>query len=317
MNRDELRKAVAEAASTAGELARGEKRSAYAELITELLQPHHITFDVFSAFMPVEQFKPGDFFTRKIRKGRYRARAMVPGASHLTDATVYQNQFTYIFDRLIAGTSMNLWEVRNGELGTLETIKSEVQKDLIDECAARVFNVLSTVWNSTNTPLNYTNASSTGLTATALDASIENLIEKAGNVTAIVGARRALYPLYTFAGYKDVLLADGSTRKAPFMQDVLLERFRTGRIAKYNGIPVIEIPQILDNRLPIINRKLVSDDKVLLIGEDAGKIALMGDVETQEYTDMSKQPADYQFHCWQAWGVLVDRPEYLGVIKVA
>lgn len=317
MNRDELRRAVAEAAKTAGIVAPGEKRSAYAELITELLQPRHITFDVFSQFMPVETFKPGDFFTRKIRKGRYRARSMVPGASHLTDATVYANQFTYLFDRLIAGASMNLWEIRGGELGSLETIKSEVQKDLVDECVSRVFNILTTVWNSTNTPLNYTNAASTGLTATALDAAIENLIEKAGNVKAIVGARRALYPLYTFAGYKDVLLADGSTRKAPFMQDVLLERFRTGRISNYNGIPVIEIPQILENRLPIINRKLVRDDVVLLVGEDAGKIALMGEVETQEYTDMSKQPADYQFHAWQSWGILVDRPEYLGVIKVA
>lgn len=53
---------------------------------------------------------------------------------------------------------MNLWEIRGGELGSLETIKSEVQKDLVDECVSRVFNILTTVWNSTNTPLNYTNA---------------------------------------------------------------------------------------------------------------------------------------------------------------
>lgn len=311
--REELQKAVAEIASTAGEPG----KKAYAQLITELLQPNHITFDVFSAFLPVERYKPGDYVTRKVRKGRFRSRTMVMGASHLTDAMVYNNQFTYLFDQLIAGTSMNINEVRNGELGTLDEIKSEVKADLIDECVSKVWNVLTTVWNSTNTPLNYQDASSTGLTSTGLDYSLENLIEKAGNVNAIVGSRRALLPLYSFAGYKDVLLADNTTRKALWLGDVLMERFDTGRVSKYNGIPVIEIPQILENRLPIFNRKLVRDNIVMLMGQNAGRIALFGDPQEQEFTDYSKQPADYTYHTWQQWGILVDRPEYMGIIKVS
>lgn len=313
MNRDELQKAVAEVAASAG-TGNGK---AYAELITQLLQPRHITFDVFSQFMRVSERKPGDYFARKIRKGRFRARQMVPGASHLTDAIIYNAQFQYVFDRLIAGMSMNVMEIRRGELGTLEEIQKEVRNDLIDEAVSKVFNLLTTVWSATNTPSNYIDASSTALTATATNTAMENTIEKAGNVKAIVGTRRALLPLYSFAGYKEITPAGANTNGVMPLTDVLMERFNTGSVKSYNGAKVVELPQILDNRLPIINRKLVRDDVVLVVGEEAGEIVLFGSPEEQEFTDMSKQPADYTYHTWQEWGILLDRPEYLTVIKVA
>lgn len=315
MNRDELKLAVAERAKTAGSIQGG--RSAYAELIEELLQPRHITFDIFNQFMSVENYNPGDRVTRKVRKGRYRARTMVPGAQHLTDATIYQNQFTYMFSRLIAGTSLSLWEIQRGELGTLEQIQSEVRADLVDNAVAKVFNVLTTAWNSTNTPLNYVNAISTGLTQTALDTAMENLLEKAGNIRAIVGTRRALLPLYSFAAYREVAPTSPNTNGILKMEDILLERFRTGRVSSYNGVNVIEMPQILENRLPLINQKLVRDDVVLLVAENAGKIAMFGPAQSQEYTDMTKQPADYVYHTWQEWGIFIDRPEYLTVIEIS
>lgn len=316
MNREELTKAVAECAKTAGSIPGG--KSAYAELVTSLVEPRHITFEVFKLFMKTVNRNPGDYTARKIRKGRFRARTMVPGAQHLTDAVIYNSQFAYQFDRLIAGASMNLMEIQNGELGTLENIKSEVQKDLIDESVSRVFNLLTTVWNSTNTPSNYVNAISTGLTATVLDTAVENLIEKAGNVSAIVGTRRALYNLYSFAGYREVAPTGANTNGIMPIDNVLLERFNTGRVSTYNGIQLVEIPQILENRLPTINRKLVRDDVVLLLGGDTvGEIVLFGNPQTQEHMDMTKQPADWVYHTWQEWGILVDRPEYMSVIEVA
>lgn len=239
------------------------------------------------------------------------------GAQHLTDQLIYNAQFNYLFDRLICGFSDNIMNVRSGELGTLEEIKRELRADLIDEVASKTFNLLTTVWNSTNTPSNYINATSTGLTQTNLETAIENLIEKAGNVNAIVGTRRALTPLYTFAGYREVAGTGSNTNGIMKIDEVLFERFRTGRVSTYNGITVIEVPQILENRLPLINRKLVRDDVVLLIGEDAGNIVLMGDPEEQEHLDTTKQPADYQVHVWQQYGLLVDRPEYMSVIEVS
>lgn len=313
MNREDLQKAVSEVAITAG-TGNGK---AYAELITQLLQPRHITFDIFSEFLRVTERKPGDYFARKIRKGKFRARQMVPGASHLTDAIIYNSQFQYIFDRLIAGMSMNVMEIRNGELGTLEEIQKEVRNDLIDECVSKCFNLLTTVWSATNTPSNFIDATSTGLTASATNTAMENTIEKAGNVKAIVGTRRALLPLYSFAGYKEITATSPNVNGVMPLNDVLMERFNTGSVKSYNGARVVELPQILENRLPLINRKLVRDDIVLVVGEDAGEIVLFGQPQEQEWTDGTKQPADYTYHTWQEWGILLDRPEYLTVIDVA
>lgn len=239
------------------------------------------------------------------------------GSQHLTDATVYNHQFTYMFDSLIAGTSMNMLEVQRGELGTIDEIKRNVRADLVDETVSRVFNLLTTVWSASNTPSNYIDASSTGLTSTVLDTAMENTIEKVGNVRGIVGTRKALLPLYTFAGFKDVLLADGSTRQALPLDEVLLERWRTGRVSSYNGAPVIDMPQIIANSLPTINRKLIRDDIVMVIGDDAGEIVSYGAPVDQEHVDTSKQPPDWQYHTWQSWGILVDRPEAITLIKVS
>jgi hypothetical protein len=311
---NELQKRVAEVAKHAGS-ANG--KTAFSELITELVQPRHLSYELLRSFMPVVERKPGDYFARKIRKGRFRARTMVPGAQHLTDAMIYNAQFAYVTDRLIAGTSMNIMEVRNGELGTVDQIKDEVRKDLTDEIISKVFNLLTTVWNATNTPLNYVNATGTGLTATVLDAAIENLIEKAGNVNAIIGTRRAVYNLFNFAGYREVTPTGANTNGIMPLQEILMERFNTGTVSMYNGTPVIIMPQILDNRLPTINRKLVRDDTVLLLGDTPGEIVLFGDPEDQEHLDTTKQPADWIYHTWQQYGLLVDRPEYMTVIEVA
>lgn len=74
LSRDELKKVYAERAATIGTST----RSAYAETIVELVNPNHVSLDVFSAFMPVEQLNPGDNITRRVRKGKYKVRSMVP-----------------------------------------------------------------------------------------------------------------------------------------------------------------------------------------------------------------------------------------------
>lgn len=66
----ELKKVYAEKAETIGKSA----RSAYAETILELVNPNHLSLDVFSAFMPVEQLNPGDNLQRRVRKGKYKVR---------------------------------------------------------------------------------------------------------------------------------------------------------------------------------------------------------------------------------------------------
>lgn len=324
--RPELKKAIAEAAALAGMSNGG--RSAFADLVMEIIEPNHLSLDLFSTFMPTKQMNPGDEIGKRVRRGRYPIRTMVPGAKHLHDVLSFQTQQTFMFDRLIAGTSHNVWEIRSGEVGTVDQFKNELRADLFDELVSRVFNLLITVWNSTDTPNNFVDATSTGLTATALDAMIETLLDYTGTIKAIVGSRQALLPLYTFAQYREFALAGTGTDRLGVPTDHFSEFTNSKRVSSYYGIPVVELPQVYRNRLGFnganantglrdATNRMIDTSRVLVIGEDAGSVALMGGTEYQDYTDASFQPANYVLHCWQAYGMIVDDAERIGVIKIA
>ena len=66
-----------EVAKTAGD-ANGVRKTAYADLVMEVIQPNHLSLDLFSAFMPTVQKNPGDQIGRRVRRGRYPIRTMVP-----------------------------------------------------------------------------------------------------------------------------------------------------------------------------------------------------------------------------------------------
>jgi hypothetical protein len=310
ITQDELKRAIAEAAQSAGTSANG--RSALAEIIVRSAEPNHLALSLFSAFMQVRSLNPGDNFMYTVRRGRYPVRQMVPGTVHMTDAVYSADKTAFVFDRLIAGTSHNLWEVQSGDIGTVESMRNALQADVIDAIVARVFTALTTVWNATDTPTNYTDASGTGATTTILDSMIENVLDRAGSVRAIIGTRRALYPLYddmTFA----TLTSGANVSLIP--TDQFQQFYQNNRVADYKGITVVELGQVYANDLPDIRRPLLPTDKIIVVGDDAGMIATMGGFEYQDMTDLRKQPAEYVLHGWQAYGMIVDQVDKIGVIR--
>lgn len=328
MNKEQLKQAVAERAMNAGIHLPGKLYSAYADLVMEVIEPNHLSLDLFNAFLPTRQMNPGDQIGKRAIRGRYPIRTMVPGSKHLHDQLSFQEQLVYVFDRLIAGVSWNLWEIQSGEVGTTEKFAADLRADLFDALVSRVFSLLTTVWNSTDTPLNFTDASSTGLTAAALDAMIENVLAYAGSVRAIVGTRTALSPLYTFSLFREFVLTGTGTDRGFGITDAFNEFTRTNRVTSYKGIPVVELPQVYRNRIMLnganqnINlrdatQRMIDTTKVLVVGDDAGEVALMGGFETQDYTDFTTQPANYVLHGWQAYGLIITDAQRLGVIKVA
>jgi hypothetical protein len=312
MNREELKIAIAEIAGQAGMSPNG--RSAMAETIVRVSEPQRLSLEIFNLFMPVTSMQPGDNIMRTVRKGRYPVRQMVPNTMHLTDATWFQDKTQFMFDRLIAGTSCDLWTLNSGDIGTVEQMRTDLRADVIDSIVAKVFNLLTTVWNATDTPSNYTDASSGGITSTILDAMIENVMERAGSVRAIVGQRRALLPVYSFATSVPVVVVAGQSGTA-IPTPSFDEFYRSNKVSLYKGIPMVELNQVFANDLPDVNRKLIRTDVVLVVGDQAGEIATMGGFEYQDFTDMRRQPPSYQLHGWQAYGMLVTDPERIGVIK--
>ena len=307
-----LKTAIAEYAKEAGNSPSG--KSAMAEIIVKMTEPQHLALEIFRQFMPVRSLNPGDSLMHKVKRGRYPVRSMVPGTSHLMDAVYQGDKVAFLFDSLIAGTNANLWEIRSGDIGTVQEMRANLRKDVIDGIVSKVFNLLTTVWNTTDTPSNYIDASSTGITQVQLDAMIENILEKNGSVRAIFGQRRALLPIYDFAGYKGVEITAGATGTVmPLPQ--LEEYYRTNRVTSYKNIALVELDQIFASDLPDVNRKLIPTDKVLVIGADAGQIVTFGGFEYQDYTDFRTQPANYVLHGWQQYGMIVDDVEAIGVIK--
>lgn len=321
MNEEELKKAVAEKAKTVRD---NSGRSAMAALITDIVQPNHLSFDIFSAFMRTTTFKAGDAKVHRVRRGRYPVRTMVPGSKHLHDVTSYAEKQTFVFDRLITGTSANLWEIESGEVGTVQMMRDELRADLFDALVSKVFTLLSTVWTTVNAGAHFVDASGTGVTQTVLDTMIETVLDTAPNVKAIVGSRKALLPIYKFAQYREfVLSGTGNNPDRAMFPTALFDEFtRTGKVSTYLGIPLIELPQVYSMRLPnysndgaTLRDKLIPTDKILVIGEDVGEIGLEGGMVYQDYTDLTTQPANYVVHGWQGYGMIIDNVEGIGVIK--
>jgi hypothetical protein len=313
MQDKELMKALAEQAKTAGQSPTG--KSAFAETIINMVEPNHLSLDLFSTFMPTRQANLGDTIIRRVRRGRYGIQTMVPGTNHLvSQPTDVQDYHTYVFDRLIGGVRESVWNLRAGDLTTIDRMRQQLQFDLTDNLIAKVFALLGSVWNSVDTPSNY--ATTTNLTYPILDTMIENLLLSAGSVKAIIGTRSALRNIYDFAGWREWQYMSGSSEIAYPVTPKLLEYLTTNRVSSYKGIPLIELPQVFTNQLPDFREKLIPDNQIILVGQNAGEILMYGNVEYQDYTDMTIQPADYILNAWMSYGMVVDMPENIGVIKL-
>ena len=245
------------------------------------------------------------------------------GSKHLTDQTSFVDKYTFVFDRLIAGTSHSLWEVNSGEVGSVAQMRNDLRADIFDNLVSKVFNLLTTTWNESDTPNNYEDLAGP-LTQTPLDTMIESMLDNGQNVRAIMGTRKALRPMYTFGQFREFELNGSNTDAVAFPIESAFNEFtNTRKVTRYTGIPVIELPQVTRNLLPanaysgnLRADRLIPDDKVLIIADNPGIIALYGATEFQDYTDPSTQPPNYVLHCWQAYGMMVDDPEGIGVLKL-
>jgi hypothetical protein len=148
---------------------------------------------------------------------------------------------------------------------------------------------------------------------------VEQVLLKAGNVRAIIGTRAVLMPIYKFNGiFEHKTLADSTTSDPnAFAVNSILEQWkRTGRLTDFRGIPLIELPQIYKRTADGYNTPLLPADQIQVIGDNAGEIILYGGVSTQEYTDDKTEPPEFAMSMWRGFGMVVDQPENIGIIKI-
>lgn len=296
-----------------------EGQKAFSALIYEIVTPNRLSLDVFNTFLPTRQLQVGDVLVKKLNTyGGIRARTMVPGTNHLADQMTFPKEtYTYQIDYLIAKVRYSLWELQRAELWSIDDMRKEMASALIDELVVRIFALISSLWTAANTPSNY--LSTSALTETALETMIEQILYKAGDVRAIIGTRAALLPIYKFNGiFEHKVLADGTTSNPnAFAVPAILEQWkRTGRLTDFRGIPLVELPQIFKHTADGYYTALLPANEIHVIGADAGEIILYGDVTTQEYTDDKTEPPEFAMSMWRGFGMVVDAPESIGIIKI-
>jgi len=284
------------------------KREALAQLIIEYVQPNHLTNDFVSLLLNTRALNPGDALVKKVRKG-IKVRTLVPGSIHLKSEITVHDRINYILDGADVGVTYNEWELDSGELGTVESIRTEMGAKLRDYYLGKVFTALASVWSAGNTPSNFT-AVGGPLTATALENAIDNINQTTSGVKAVIGTRAALTPVTKFGAFWD----DGGSNVAE-VPDNIREIMATGFLGKYYGARLIALDQVYDN--PMDYNALLPNDIVIVVGESVGEFITYGDVREKQWSDMRPTPPQWYLEIYQQFGMIIDRADGIHVLKLS
>src|SRR5260221_11123346 len=187
-------------------------KKAFAEIITEYVNPVYLTLDLASTFMGTRAMNFGEMLVRRF-KGKYHVRQIVPGQITLGEQiTVKDSALSINLDMLSAGASYNTLELEHGGPAYRpETVRSDVQAALSEKILMRSWNALANIWTTGNaSALTITGSSNSNfldaagpLTSTVLDAAIDHVNFWCENgVKTIIGTEAALVQLTTFGQYR-------------------------------------------------------------------------------------------------------------------
>jgi len=302
---------------------------AFAEVITEYVDPVYMTLDLASAFMPTTEFDITQM-PRRVFKGKYHVRQIVPGQITLSEQiTVRDQTVSYNIDILSAKAGYNTLELAHGGPAyNPETVRSDVQKALSEKILMRGWNALANIWTSANASAltipgaansNYLDAASGPLTSALLDAAIDHTNYWSGGVRSIIGTEVALAPLTTFGQYR---LISGTntdnyvTLNAPAGTFQNVSPYGSGSkgVESYRGVSnIIRVPQIFDETV-FPKRPLIPNDYVLVVGEDIGRFITYGGPQFKEYIDNEPTPPYWTYETYVQFGMMIWNA--MGITKI-
>jgi hypothetical protein len=281
-----------------------DKRDAFAQILVEFLEPSHLTTEVLSLLLDTRSLEAGDVLVKKVRKG-IEVRTLVPGAVHLASEITISDRINFILDGADVKVTYNEWELERGEIGTVESISEEMRAKLRDYFVNKVFTALTTIWNASNTPDNYTSVGGS-VSASALENAINRINQTTPGAKLIVGAREAVTPVTKFAAF----WSDGTN--VGYAEELIMRIFETGWLGRYYGVPVLALEQVWDN--PEDYNTMIPTDKVLVVGEKVGEFITYGDVKTKQWTDMNPTPPQWYLELYQQFGLIIDNAQGIYVL---
>lgn len=280
------------------------KRDALASIIVEYVQPNHLTGQIVGTLLNTRSLKPGDSLVKKVRKG-IRVRTLVPGSIHLAQEITVSERMNYVLDGADVKVTYNEWEMESGEIGTVDSIKTEMAAKLKDFYFNKIFSALTTVWTAANTPNNYTSVGGT-LTAAALEAAINRINNTTTGAKAIVGIRALVTPITKFGAW----WSDGTHYET---SDAIIDRIMsTGQLGQYYGVPIVAVDQIYNN--PEDYQTMLPTNKVLILGENVGEFITYGEVKQKQWSDMNPTPPQWMLEIYQQYGMIIDNAQGIYVL---
>lgn len=297
-NNQELQKTVAS-------LLKSGDRKALAELLVEYVQPSHITTQILDAILNTRSLNQNDILVRKVRKG-IKVYTLVPGAVHMTSEITLNERANYILDGAHVAVTFSEWELRQGHIGSVESIRAEMLAKLRDYYINKVFTALGSIWSVSNNSDNFTSVGG-AITATALKNAIDRINQTTGGVKAVLGSRAAMTPITTFGAGWDI----GNTDNAP-VDSQLEEVMKTGKLGTYYGAPLIAYDQVYDN--PDDYNALLPEDKILVIGHNVGEFITYGEAISEQWIDPKPTPSQWNLKLYQQFGLMIDRAEGIFVL---
>jgi len=311
-------------------LAKADRR-AFAEIITEYIDPIYLTLDLAGQFMGTREIKLGDIYVKQFR-GKYHVQQIVPGQITLGEQVTIKNKaMSYNLDILSAGAKYNELEMQNGGPAFKpETVRSDVKAALQEKLTMRMWNALGNVWTTANAASLTITGSGTSnfidaagpLTATSLDDAIDHVNYWTPGVRTIIGTEQALAPLSTFGQYKMISgnLADQyvTTNGQPSYTFDNVSPYGNGSkaVESYRGVNnIVRVKQIFDDS-EYPPRPLLPTNFVLVVGEDIGEFITYGGPQVKEWTDMEPTPPYWNYATWVQFGMALWNAKGLVKIKV-
>lgn len=307
-------------------------RKAYAEVVTEYVNPVYLSLDLMGQFMNTREMSFGDIHVKRF-KGKYHVQQIVPGQITLGEQiTIRDKAYTYNLDILSAKALYNELELRHGGVQfTPEQVREDVRAALNEKLVMRTWNALANIWTTGNSTAltipgssnsNWIDASG-ALTSTALDAAIDHTNYWAGSVRAIIGTEAALAPLSTFGQYKLVTGTNSdmffSTNGQPYGTFNNGSPFGNGPkpVESYRGVSnIVRLKQIFDET-EFPPTPLLPSDFVLVIGDNVGEFITYGGPQTKEWTDMEPTPPNWTYETWIQFGMMIWNARGITKIKVS
>jgi hypothetical protein len=311
------------------ELARTDRR-AFAEIITEYVDPVYLSMDLLGNFMTTREMRHGDLLVKRF-KGKYHVQQIVPGQITLGEQiTVRDKAMSIGLDILAAKAEYNVLELEHGGPAfTPEQVRTDVQAALREKLLMRTWNALGSIWSTTNIAAltitgspnsNYLTASSGPLTSTLLDTAIDHVNYWSGSVRAIIGTETALAPLTTFGQYK---LISGSNsdnyvtingQPAGTFENASPYGTGSKAVESYRGVSnIVRIPQIFDNS-EYPPKPLLPTDFVLVVGENVGEFITYGGPQFKEFVDNRPTPPYWNYETWIQFGMMIWNAR--GIVKI-